>query len=270
MTPLHIMACSTVQNLELYKVLVEKYPENLITEDMWGAVPILYAVWGSAPKDILQFLIESYQTLLPDYEFNWTLMVESLLSGMQEETVYKLLDVQQKFFSNQAIDWEDLLAAAMTLPSGANNYRQTTLESFRVILHCSIAERVRDIGLRQWRNDITEAIQVFHDQSSPRSKMNLTQSMERSFFIQQIKAKLSQFEIDYAKVKESVVLLELALWKKRMSEYASDQNEGNNLNQSMDRLGLDEEETSREKCRISCGSDIVIEHVLPYLVPIQR
>ena len=26
MTPLHIVACSTVQNLELYQVMVEKYP----------------------------------------------------------------------------------------------------------------------------------------------------------------------------------------------------------------------------------------------------
>ena len=29
MTPLHILACSTVHHLELYQVLIEKYPENL-------------------------------------------------------------------------------------------------------------------------------------------------------------------------------------------------------------------------------------------------
>ena len=40
MTPLHILACSsTVQNLELYRVLIAKYPETLITEDRWGAIP---------------------------------------------------------------------------------------------------------------------------------------------------------------------------------------------------------------------------------------
>ena len=32
MTPLHIMACSTVQSTGLYKALVEKYPENLIAK----------------------------------------------------------------------------------------------------------------------------------------------------------------------------------------------------------------------------------------------
>ena len=56
MTPLHILACSTVQCLEMYQLMVEKYPGNLIIEDAWGAVPLLYAVWGDAPSDIVQFL----------------------------------------------------------------------------------------------------------------------------------------------------------------------------------------------------------------------
>lgn len=166
MTPLHIMACSSVQDIESYKVFVEKYPENLITEDSWGALPILYAVWGSVSKDILQFLIDSYQSLYPDHEFNWTVMVESLLSGLQEETVYKLLDVQQKFFSDQIIDWFDLLDKAVSLPSEANDFVCTKLESFRIIVQCSIMERVRDIGLKKWRNEITNAIQAFHDEST--------------------------------------------------------------------------------------------------------
>ena len=78
MTPLHILACSTVQNIELYKVLVEKYPESLLTEDRWGAKPLLYAIWGNAPNEIIQFLVESYKSLYPNYEFGWTLMVETL------------------------------------------------------------------------------------------------------------------------------------------------------------------------------------------------
>ena len=41
MTPLHILACSSVHNMELYRVMVEKYPTNLITEDRWGALPLL-------------------------------------------------------------------------------------------------------------------------------------------------------------------------------------------------------------------------------------
>ena len=43
MTPLHILTCSSVHDLELYRLIVEKYPTNLITEDRWGALPLLYA-----------------------------------------------------------------------------------------------------------------------------------------------------------------------------------------------------------------------------------
>ena len=78
MTPLHILACSSVHNLEMYRVIVEKYPTNLITEDRWGALPLLYAFWGAAPAETIQFLLKSYQALYPGYEFNWTNMVETM------------------------------------------------------------------------------------------------------------------------------------------------------------------------------------------------
>jgi hypothetical protein len=38
MTPLHILMCSSVHDLEVYRVIIEKYPANLITEDSWGAL----------------------------------------------------------------------------------------------------------------------------------------------------------------------------------------------------------------------------------------
>jgi hypothetical protein len=41
-----------------------------------GALPLLYTFWGAAPAEIIQFLLNSYQSLYPDYVFNWTMMVE--------------------------------------------------------------------------------------------------------------------------------------------------------------------------------------------------
>jgi hypothetical protein len=78
MTPLHILTCSSVHDLELYRVIVDNYPTNLITEDRWGALPLLYAFWGAAPAEIIQFLLGSYQSLYPDHDFNWTMMVETI------------------------------------------------------------------------------------------------------------------------------------------------------------------------------------------------
>ena len=78
MTPLHILACSSVHDLELYRVIVEKYSMNLITEDRWGALPQLYAFWGAAPTEIIEFLLASYKSLYPGHAFNWTMMVETM------------------------------------------------------------------------------------------------------------------------------------------------------------------------------------------------
>ena len=63
MTPLHIMACLSIHDIELYRLIVEKYPTNLNTKDWWGALPLLYAFWEAVPNEIIQFLLESYQSL---------------------------------------------------------------------------------------------------------------------------------------------------------------------------------------------------------------
>jgi hypothetical protein len=96
MTPLHILACSSVHDLELYRVIVEKYPTNLTTEDRWGALPLLYAFWGAAPAEIIQFLLESYQSLYPGQVFNWTMMVETMgRCDTPKECIENLLHVKK-------------------------------------------------------------------------------------------------------------------------------------------------------------------------------
>jgi hypothetical protein len=110
MTPLHILACSSVHNLEVYRLIVGKYPANLITEDRWGALPLLYAIWGDAPSEIIEFLLESYHTLYPDHLFNWTMMVETVgRTDTLKDRIENLLHVRQMHFPEQSIDWEHLL-----------------------------------------------------------------------------------------------------------------------------------------------------------------
>ena len=61
-----------------FGLLAANYPKNLITKDRWGATPLLYAFWGDAPTEIIQFLLNRYQSLYPDHEFDWTDMVITL------------------------------------------------------------------------------------------------------------------------------------------------------------------------------------------------
>ena len=106
MTPLHILACSTVQDFGLYKVLLEKYPENLIIEDRWGDLPLFKAVLGNhSSSDIVQFLVKCYHSLYPALEFDWTKMIGTLAgTNAPKEAIQNLVNVQQEYFPNQIID----------------------------------------------------------------------------------------------------------------------------------------------------------------------
>ena len=79
MTPLHILACSTTHNLDLlFRFIVANSPSSLITEDKWGCLPILYTIWGGAPDEIVQFLIDEHKSAFPNHILNWDFMMETL------------------------------------------------------------------------------------------------------------------------------------------------------------------------------------------------
>jgi hypothetical protein len=157
MTPLHILACSSSHNLELYRVIVENYPTNLITEDRWGALPLLYAFWGDAPAEIIEFLLESYQALFPGFEFNWTNMVETMgRTDTPKESIEHLLHVRQIHFPEQSIDWEYLLDEFVK-PSDFYTH-ELFPERIRFLFMCGMSERVEALAFKVWRDHITNMI----------------------------------------------------------------------------------------------------------------
>ena len=82
-------------------------PSSLITEDKWGCLPILYAIWGGVPEGITSFLIDEHKSAFPNHVLNWDKMVETLCrAGASLDTVKRLLDIQQSSFSDQIINWQ--------------------------------------------------------------------------------------------------------------------------------------------------------------------
>ena len=80
-------------------------------------------------------------------------------------------------------------------------------------------------------------------------------------FINAIRATVANFEDKYTKLKEITTILELALWKLRMNEEISPE-EATNCRKKI----KTDEWSMRRQCRITCGADVVIGHVLPYLI----
>jgi hypothetical protein len=250
MTPLHILACSSVQDIELYRVIVENYPTNLITKDRWGALPLLYAFWGAAPTEIIQFLLESYQSLYPTYEFNWTMMMETMgRCDTPKERIENLLHVRQMLFPKQPINWEYLLNNFMR-PSNVC-FKSFFSERMQFLVTCVMSTRVEALPFKVWRDHITNMIQIA-DFKYFRDNLDI---------LREIRAKLASFEGKLIQLKEATTLLEIALWKMKINEKKSK----DVATQSQKKIKT-EGTSTRQQCRVTCGADVVIGHVLSYLI----
>jgi hypothetical protein len=244
MTPLHILTCSSIHDIELYRVIVDNYPANLITEDGWGALPLLYAFWGAAPAEIIQFLFESYQSLYPDHVFDWTMMVETMgRCDTTKGSIKNLLCVKQMHFPEQTIDWVYLLDN-FALPSHYSLGGQPFQERMKFLVMCGMSDRVEALAFTVWRDHITTMIHT----------ANFQCNMDNTVILRWIRARIAHFEAEYPKLKEITTTLELALWKLRM-----------NASQLQKKIKTDEL-SIRRQCRITCGADVVIWHILPYLI----
>jgi hypothetical protein len=251
MTPLHILACSSVHNLEAYHLLVEQYPENLITVDRWGATPLLYAFWGAAPDEIIQFLVDSYQLLYPGHQFNWTAMVETLGScDTPKENIEKVLHVRQMHFPEQSIDWEYLLDVFVR-PFSNFSFLTCFQEQMQFLVTCGIAARVENLAFKVWRDYVTHMIQT----------SNFVYQRDNSLILHRIRDKIAYFADELPKLKEVSSILELALWKMKINDTSHQQK----LACHQKKIKSDES-SIRQQCRVTCGADILIGHVMPYLI----
>jgi hypothetical protein len=81
--------------------------------------------------------------------------------------------------------------------------------------------------------------------------------------LHRIRAKVAHFEDEYLKLKDITTILELVLWKMRMNENIPLEK----ATQCRTKINVDESDhIRRQSCRISCGADVVIGHVMPYLI----
>ena len=253
MTPLHILACSTKQNIELYKMFIEKHPESLITKDKWGALPLLYAIWGNVDKEIVQFLVQSYKSIFPNYVLNWNMMMETLGKFSAEGTETRCLhNIQKDSFPNQFIDLDTLLENAITRskPDHSNYINRRALRCFTTR---SVSTRGLAIRYKPIRLQIMESI---------RTTITPDTIQVRRDYVENVYKKLEICEDKYNRMMEALTMFELLLWKNKMDDCCGQQSR----TRRSKKMRLDDSDM-RKQCRIKCGAEtnIVIEHVLPYL-----
>lgn len=86
----------------------------------------------------------------------------------------------------------------------------------------------------------------------------------RRAHLDRIRSKLTTYQRDFRTLKEATTMLELAMWSAKMNESTHinpSSSEKRSKKMMIDASGF------RTQCRISCGADIVIQHMLPYILP---
>ena len=160
------------------------------------------------------------------------------------EVIQKLFDLQKDSFPQHSIDWETVLEQL----TGQSFVSEATI---KFLVKCSITKRVNEIGLRNLRERLFDDIRTIRPMLNGR--------LDRRAFLDTIRSKLTEYEAEYSKLKEATTILELALWKIKMNDHI----QGGKRRNKMVKIA---EADRRKQCRISCGADIVIPHVLLYLV----
>ena len=200
MTPLHILACSTVQNVEMYRMLIEKHPVSLVTKDKWGAIPLLYAVWRDAGSDIVDLLVQSYTSIFPNYVLNWNMMMDTLARANVPRDRIKVLHLIQSWsFPDQCINWDMIIEKAVTL-SNLDSPRYASPQVLRCLVIQSISRRgwalrnkslMKHIVVSIWKDRINNSVQSRRD------------------FVKNIHKKLEVCEIKSQKLIEALTMMEL-------------------------------------------------------------
>jgi hypothetical protein len=226
MTPLHILALSKKQDLEVYQALVEHHPGDLMLEDGWGYLPVYYACLSEASVEIVQYLLATHKSTFADTKIYWQNIVDSFSIMFVSATVLRYV-----------IHWsiEDRLATV-------------DYEKWRVDILSEI-ELIPDGGRRTWKEKEINIANVYGKLAKYELK-EVTSLLEMAAW----KSKLSQSESVVREDKE-----------KDGESDAVEAMEGEEDDHAEGKVVITADDEFRKNCRINSGAELIISNVLPFL-----
>ena len=119
-------------------------------------------------------------------------------------------------------------------------------------------ETVASLHMERWRTEMIAEINRINQVLPYTSVREKTDAIHQ--WMNSVMDKLVHYKLEhYRYVKEGITLLELALWKAKLDEKDDDSEEGRTEKAKVDAGSY------RRNKRITCGADIVIKNVLPFL-----
>jgi hypothetical protein len=180
------------------------------------------------------------------------MMVETMgRTDTPKESIENLLQVKQMHFPEQSIDWVYLLNKFSNTSSNASSHASSLIfrEQMQFLVMCGMSDRVDALPFKVWRDYFENVVHT--------AEFMASQQIGNENIKSTIQAKLAHFEDKYPMLKEITTTLELALWKLSMNKKKASPRQ---KKIKTDELNI------RQQCRITCEADVIIGHVLPYLI----
>jgi len=107
MTPLHVLACSGMHDLGLFRRIIEICPDSLIAKDKWGETPLGYVILSGAPKEVIHYFLNACKRydITPDGFLD---IIKRLVMFASRECLRGVIDAQRKCFPDLIVDWESV------------------------------------------------------------------------------------------------------------------------------------------------------------------
>jgi hypothetical protein len=122
-----------------------------------------------------------------------------------------------------------------------------------------VHKTIASLHMERWRTEIMTEINRIN-QVLPNTRADDKTDTIRQW-MESLVDKMDHYKAEhYRHVKEGITLLELALWKTKLCEKEDNSGKGS----SRKKAKVDAESYRREK-RVTCGADVVIKNVLPFL-----
>ena len=212
--------------------MIEKYPGAMLIEDRWGEVPLVYALFGEAPIEVIHFLLESHMQRWQAMPFDFGVMILRLAKklGTSAEYVRDVISAQRTHHRALDIDWrrivDDLVRSRHNIP----------IRMFSVLVEASVSKRsicMRDEHRIELDARLREIKNVGNGYQYYEEIRDLVTSYGR---------------LHHGQLRESITILELVLWKTMICSNVDDQK-------------------SHKECRTAGGRcfEVVIKNVLVFL-----
>jgi hypothetical protein len=166
-------------------------------------------------------------------------MIETLAEkNVPASRIQTIIEIQRQDFSDQKCNLQDVVAR-LVRPF----HPPPTIEIVHFLLREIVYRRIETSSVGRWRMDLMNAIDTI------------------TIYSQIMMRKLFSLLDECESLKESAGILELALWKAKLEDDDEHCHKMRMVNDDCTIAGR------RERCRINCGADIVLQNVLPFLSP---